>query len=98
MEDKNTLNAIQYDALRVIYRKDRAYGNKKLLKLAQESNLDTRLNNLNEKYLCRAINTKNPLVTQAINEFKRFKNGRFLTVKTSLCNSVVIDEHQNMET
>ena len=81
-EDKRSLNAIQYNAFRAIYQKDRSYKNRNLLILANETTLEKRLNNLHEKYLCRAISSKNPLVNQMIDEYKSLKQGRFLIHKT----------------
>ena len=89
-EYKNAINSIQYDALRIIYKRDRLFGNKELLDLAGETTLDVRLNNLNEKYLCRALITENPLIDTCVQEYLRYKSWRVLKYRTALCSSNII--------
>jgi hypothetical protein len=44
------LNAVQYNALRIIHGKDRSYGNKNLLLLANIDPLETRMEKLKNKF------------------------------------------------
>jgi len=83
---KKRLEAVHNKALRAIYKKDRLFGTKDLLELASETNKETRLTQLKKRNLDKAFKTKNPLICQISNEYKKFKGGRILGVRTLFCN------------
>ena len=86
------MNAVQYNALRIIYGKDRQFGNKNLLKLANIETLKDRMKNLKTEYTIKAIEKKNPIITDLVNEYKEFSHygmSRFeLHTRTPLCNII----------
>ena len=91
---KNKIEAIQNNALRRIYKKDRRFGNINLLKLATEAPITERMQSLHEKYMHNAIDTDNPIIQKLIVEYKNYKGGREISVVTPLCSVTnIIDEH-----
>ena len=89
---KDVLNAVQYNALRIIYDKDRRFGNKNLLKLANIETIKSRMNNLKLTYINSAIKNKNPIISEVVDEYKNFyhygMNRHTLNTKTPLCNII----------
>ena len=89
---KDVLNAVQYNALRIIYDKDRRFGNKNLLKLANIETIKSRMNNLKLTYINSAIKNKNPIISELVDEYKNFyhygMNRHTLNTKTPLCNII----------
>ena len=79
------LNTIQNNALRAIFKKKREFGNEPLRLLAKELTLVDRMRNLKKRYLAKCIESKNPIITKLINEYKAYANGRILPIKTPLC-------------
>ena len=67
--NKNRLEALENNALRIIYRKKREFGNDNLHKLAGLEPLETRLNRLNDKFLEKAESLANPLISSLIDEY-----------------------------
>ena len=43
------------------------------------------MRNLKKRYLAKCIESKNPIITKLINEYKAYANGRILPIKTPLC-------------
>ena len=80
---KKKLEAIQNNALRRIYKKDRRFGNANLLELAEESTIEERMQTLHEKYMLSAIESENPLIS-LIHEYQNYKGGRTISVATPL--------------
>ena len=70
---KNILNATQYNALRIIHEKDKSFGNKNLLQLAQIESIDERMKYLKNNYIKTALANKNPLIMEIIDDYKKFK-------------------------
>jgi len=89
---KSTVNAIHHTALRIIYNKDKEFGNANLLKFANDITMEERLSNLKENYLKKAIKHKNPLICQLIEEYKCFRGGHLISVPTVFCESKVVDD------
>ena len=67
---KDILNAVQYNALRIIFEKDRKFGNKNLLMLAKVEPLKVRMRKLELEFIRKAIEHKNPIICDIINEYK----------------------------
>jgi hypothetical protein len=89
---KSTVNAIHHTALRIIYNKDKEYGNANLLKIANDITMEERLSNLKENYLKKAIKHKNPLICQLIEEYNCFRGGHMISVPTVFCESKVVED------
>ena len=67
--DKNSLRAIQNNALRCIWNMDRREGNTRLYEISKEQTLDTRLKNLQDTFICKALLSNNPIITKLRNEY-----------------------------
>jgi hypothetical protein len=91
-DERKTIDTIQNDALRIIFKKDRDFSNKKLLKLANEITIKARMSKLKNDYLCKALLKKNPLITKAFKEFKEFANGRNVQIKTIFSNYKMLND------
>lgn len=87
-KNKESLQAIQTSALRIIFKKSKTFGNKNLLTLANEVPLETRLNELKNSYLDKAKANKNPIILDLINDYKEFKEIDSLKPKTTLCDTI----------
>ena len=86
---KARIDAIHHSALRIIYNKDRFFGTTQLLNLAGDSSMETRLSFLRDRYLNRAYENNNPLITRLILEYQRFAGGRRLMQETILCHAKI---------
>ena len=89
------MRVIQNNALRSIYKKKRQFGNIQLHELAQEISIDTRLNDLKQRYIQKCIDHTNPVIVPLINEFKSYSNGRQITIRTPLCLTDEIETHND---
>ena len=86
---RNTINSIQYNALRIIFKKDRRFGNKNLLELAKAQTVSDRMNYLKTEFINKALMEKKPIITEIVNSYNSFsyqnKDNRFMNIKTPLC-------------
>ena len=89
--DRASLDAIQNDALRIIWNMDKREGNIDLYERSREVKLATRLKNLQEKYISKALLSKNPIITKLRSEYLDFRGGRELAYKTVLCDADIDD-------
>jgi hypothetical protein len=89
---KKKVDSIQSRALRIIYKKERQFGNVALHKLADEKALALRLRELKEKYLMKNLLTNNPIITTLKKEFKSLTGARELKHKTILCDIEWLDD------
>lgn len=84
----NTLQIVQNNALRTILKRPQITRTRilDLHKTAKVEMLKIRFDNLNTKYVQKATISKNPIITELIEEFKTFSSGgRYLTTQTLLC-------------
>ena len=90
-ETFNLLQIIQNNCLRAIFnvRKIDKVSITRLHSMADLDTLKERFHNLGTRYLKSAIEEKNPLIEELIVEYKRFKGGRNLKIKTLLCNKII---------
>jgi len=79
------LNVIQNNALRAIFKKKKEFGNEPLRLLAEELKLEDRMRDLKKRYLAKCINFDNPIITNLIEEYNSYANGRSIKTKTPLC-------------
>jgi hypothetical protein len=79
------LNVIQNNALRAIFKKKKEFGNEPLRLLAEELKLEDRMRDLKKRYLAKCINFDNPIITNLIEEYNSYVNGRSIKIKTPLC-------------
>ena len=89
---KKKVDSIQNRALRIIYKKERQFGNVALHKLAEKKALAVRLRELKEKYLMKNLLTNNPIITSLRKEFKSLRGARELKHKTILCDIEWLDD------
>ena len=61
------------------------FGNVQIHELAQEISIDTRLNELKQRYVQKCIDLSNTIIVYLINEFKSYSNDRRITIWTPLC-------------
>jgi hypothetical protein len=79
------LNVIQNHALRAIFKKKKEFGNEPLRLLSEEIKLEDRMRDLKKRYLAKCINFDNPVITNLIEEYNSYANGRSIKIKTPLC-------------
>ena len=86
---KNMLNSIQYNALCIIYNKDKSFGNSNLLNLAKIETIGERMNKLKNSFVNDALTSQNPLIEELVKDYKNFKcygkNNFNLKKKTPMC-------------
>ena len=70
---------------------DRREGNTRLYEISKEQTLDTRLKNLQDRFICKALLSNNPIITKLRSEYMDFIGGRSLTYKTVLWNANMND-------
>ena len=83
----STLQTIQNNALRIILKKP-LITKTKITDLHKEANIElltNRFKKLRDRYLNKALTSKNPIITDVYNEYERFKGGRTIKCKTLLC-------------
>ena len=85
------LQGIQYRALRIIYKAPLKASSTELHNKAQLDTMHTRLTNLSKKYLEKAINNNNELISVLINNHTSLINSMNSNSKT-LLNTMGIDE------
>ena len=84
----NTLQIIQNNALRIIFKKPlitRTTINWLHVTWANLIRIEVRMINLRKRYIFKAIDNKNPLIVELIEDYLIFKGGRTLRKKTILC-------------
>ena len=91
-ENKRKIEAIQNNVLRFIYWKKRQFGNKNLLELANEKNIETRLKELKENYILKGLLSQNPLISSTVEEYRAYSRSRELNTKTLLCDINWLDD------
>ena len=91
MKHKASLQSIQNTALRIIFKKNRQFGNTALHQLSNIKKLDDRLAMLKNKFLDKAECTNNPIIVQLIKDFQRFNNSHELKPRTILCGTNIVN-------
>ena len=56
-----------------------------LEQFSKELKLEDRMRNLKKRYLSKCIEFDNPIITNLINEYNSYANGRSIKIKTPLC-------------
>jgi hypothetical protein len=84
-ENKNKLQIIQNNSLRIILKKNSHTRISELHKLANIDTIESRLRKLNSSYFRRGLINKNPIILELINEYINFSAARTVKKETPLC-------------
>ena len=84
-ENKNKLQLIQNNSLRLIFHKPLHTPIIDLHKLANLDTIESRFNKLNSKFIFKNLVNKNPLVCEVVSEFLNFSAARIIKYATPLC-------------
>ena len=85
--NKRKIRTIQYKSLRIAYRKPIKTSNTELLKLANTTSVDERINQLNNNYFDSCYKNNNELVMDIIKNYNNWYTiNRDPNYKTILCN------------
>ena len=87
---KSSLQAVQNNAMRIIFKKKREYGNENLQRLSGVEPLESRMQQLTERYLEQAEINQNPLICDLIEEYEEFQTRNKKKHATLLCHSLYI--------
>ena len=85
---RKTLEAVQNNALRIIFRTTWEATSTSESQKAQVQTIEERLKNLNEKYFVEALLSSNPLIETLFEDYLSFKErttNNYSTTKTILC-------------
>jgi hypothetical protein len=84
--NKKRIRAIQYNALRISFRKPIKTKNEEILQLSHATKLDDRLEHLNKRYFINCLKYNNELIKDIILKFKNWYTiNRECKYKTILC-------------
>ena len=79
------LQIVQNDALRIILKLKKEDGNQRLYDESKIESIEQRMNKLNTRYLCKAINYENEMIKNLISEYEEFYLWNNIKRDTVLC-------------
>lgn len=84
-KNKNKLQVIQNNCLRIIFKKNSYTRISDLHELAKIETIESRFKKLNSIYFRRGLISKNPIILELINEYINYSAARIIKKETPLC-------------